>query len=190
MKAAEPLPPLPEEYRIRARRLLNQLRKSDSKEASHEAAARFRRLKSFSEKTVAEIVAERGGVKLKHALAVIALEHGHGSWRALKTSVETPTPVMYDPRMDVFLNRWFARYEDARASLEEQGGFLLPFGRQFFVCEEGAIRVLGLDPGDPDWGRIGHDWAKPRDPGAWLRLKEKREQALLDERPSVEKGDS
>lgn len=61
------------------------------------------------------------------------------------------------------LNRWFAGYDEARASLDEHGGFLLPFGRQFFVCEEEGIRALGLDPGDPDWVRIGRDWVNPAD---------------------------
>ena len=113
-------------------------------------------------------------MKLKHALAVVALEGGYGSWRELKASAEATGREMYDPRMDVFLNRWFARYGDARVSLEEEGGFLFPYGRQFFVCEAGAVRVLGLDPGDPDWDLIGHDWARPADGKAWLRLRERR----------------
>lgn len=181
------------EYRVRAKRLLNQLRRPDHKEAA-QAAARFRTLGSFSEATVDRILEARDGVKLKHTLAVIALEEGYESWRALKESAPEgppaptgrrapgdgpPPPVydMYDPRMDVFLNRWFADYEDARASLRRESGFLLPYGRQFFVCEEGALRVLGLDPDDPEWERVDHDGAGPEDPEAWMRLREKREQA-------------
>lgn len=73
------------EYRIRAKRLLSQLRKSDP-ETALAAAVRFQRLVSFSEKTVPEIVEHRSGVKLKHALAVITSENGYGPWRALKAS--------------------------------------------------------------------------------------------------------
>ena len=99
-------------------------------------------------------------------------------------------PVMYARRLDVFLNRWFVSYEEARASLGKQGGFLFPYNRQFFVCEEGAIRALGLDPGDPDWQRIGYDWVEPLDRQAWLRLATRREQAMLDEKPSKGKVSS
>lgn len=192
-------PPTASECRVRARRLLNQLRRSDREQAAL-AAARFRKLGSFSDTTVERIVGARDCVKLKHALAVIAMEEGYESWKALKgfaaevsssragqqadqgSAGDGPgvsdRATMYDPRMDVFLNRWFARYDDARASLEEQGGFLLPYKRHFFVCEEGAIRVLGLDPDDPDWERIGQDGARPDDPEAWLRLGEKRDRVV------------
>lgn len=82
---------------------------------------------------------------------------------------------MYVPTMEVFLNRWFASYEDARAAREADGGFLFPYQRYFFVTDAAALRELGLDPADPDWERIGWDWVRPRDSEAWERLKEKRE---------------
>ena len=85
------------------------------------------------------------------------------------------TPEMYEPSMDVFLNRWFTRYEDARAHRDAEGGYLFPWRGQFFVTDAAAIRVLGLDPLDPDWARIGFDWARPRDAAAFARLLEKRE---------------
>ncbi len=84
-------------------------------------------------------------------------------------------PVMYVSSMAVYLNRWFTCYEDARAARETDGGFLFPYQDQFFVAEPAAIRVLGLDPADPDWERIGFDWARPRDPEAFERLLLKRE---------------
>ena len=177
MRTEPPSPPS-SEHRVRAKRLLKQLRRSESEGAALEAAARFRRLASFSDASVFQILDHRDGVKLKHALAVVALEQGYDSWRTLKAAAGSGGREMYDPRMDVYLNRWFARYEDARASLEDDGGFLFPYGRQFFVCGEGAVRVLGLDPGDPDWDRIGRDWARPEDEQAWLRLRERRERVL------------
>lgn len=186
MKPGRPPQPLPE-YRLMARRLLKELR-SASEEESARAAARFGRLRSFSTENIDQILEGRGGVKLKHALAVIALEHGYGSWRSLKVSLEMGGPGMYVPKMDVYLNRWFVRYEEARASLEERGGFLLPYEHQFFVCGEGAIRALGLDPDDADWDKIGRDWVKPHDLEAWRRLKEKREQAVLDEKYSARRA--
>ena len=68
---------------------------------------------------------------------------------------------MYVPRMDAFLNRWFTNYDEARASLEAQGGYLLPFKDHFFVSTADAIRELGLDPDDHDWAAIGWDWVRP-----------------------------
>jgi hypothetical protein len=83
-------------------------------------------------------------------------------------------PVMYVPRMDAFLNRWFTSYDEARASLEAQGGYLLPYRDHFFVSTADAIRELGLDPDDPDWAAIGWDWVRPADSEARARLLEKR----------------
>ena len=87
-------------------------------------------------------------------------------------------PLMYVARMDAVLNRWFTSYEEARASLAAEGGYLLPYKTQFFVTEGEGIRELGLDPDDPDWARIGWDWVRPKDRGAWGRLREKRELAV------------
>lgn len=82
--------------------------------------------------------------------------------------------LMYAPGMHVFVNRWFRTYEEARASLESEGGFLFPYKHQFFVTESEAIRELGMDPDDADWELIGRDWVRPLDLEAWERLKKKR----------------
>jgi hypothetical protein len=156
---AESIPSLAE-LRFRAQRLLKDLRNGPPT-AQTRAAERLMALRSFAGKSAPEIVDDRDRVRLKHALAVLAREHGHASWLDLKAraSVGTESPphrvdettLMYDRGFDALLNRWFARYEDARASLDENGGYLLPYRTQFLICEEEAIRVLGLDPGDPDW---------------------------------------
>jgi hypothetical protein len=172
--------------RAHARRLLTRLR-SNNPDIAAEAAPRFLRLRSFAGHAAGELLEIRDRVRLKHALAVVALEHGHDSWLALKawadaaganadreTGASDEDTFMYERGLDVLLNRWFARYEEARASLEREGGFLLPYRHQFFVCETEGIRELGLDPDDPDWQRIGCDWVRPRDPEAWQRLRDKR----------------
>ena len=91
------------------------------------------------------------------------------------TDSQTDIPIMYVPRMDAVLNRWFRSYSEARTSLESEAGYLLPYKSQFFVTLSEGIRELGLDPDDPDWERIGWDWVQPKDDAAWKRLKEKRE---------------
>jgi hypothetical protein len=93
------------------------------------------------------------------------------------TDAKQAGPLMYVPRMDAVLNRWFTTYAEARSSLESEGGYLLPFKSQFFVTLREGIRELGLDPDDPDWALIGWDWVEPKDREAWKRLKEKREAA-------------
>ena len=84
-------------------------------------------------------------------------------------------PSMFVPQMDAILSRWFTTYEEARASLETEGGYLLPYKNQYFVTSSEGIRELGLDPADPDWTQIGWDWVRPKDADAWQRLKAKRE---------------
>jgi hypothetical protein len=67
-------------------------------------------------------------------------------------------------------NIWCARYEEARRVRQEHGGFLLAYKRHFFIVDEHYVRTLGLDPEDPDWERMGRDWARPRDVSARGRL--------------------
>ena len=93
-------------------------------------------------------------------------------------SNEDAGTLWYHTNLDVFLNRWFANYEDARASLERDRGYLLPYRRQFFVCEADVISALGLEPDDPDWERINRDAARPTDLPAYERLRQKRENVL------------
>ena len=101
-----------------------------------------------------------------------------GRWTRLESIDPASGTFMYEVGHDVLLNRWFPSYEEARAALDEQGGYLLPFKHHFFVCEAEGIRILGLDPDDPDWELIGRDWVRPRDQEAWERLKDRRVEAL------------
>lgn len=98
-----------------------------------------------------------------------------------------PKTLWYQTNLDVFLNRWFANYGDARHERETGGGFLLPYKHHFFVCEAKVIRALGLEPDDPDWEKIGWDCAQPRNTEAYERLREKRERALSQE---IEKSEN
>ena len=90
-------------------------------------------------------------------------------------NASTSAPVMWVPSMDAFLSHWFSLYEEARAFLNAEGGYLLPFEHQFFVATGEAVWELGLDPADADWARIGFDWLRPADAAAWERLRLRRE---------------
>ena len=84
---------------------------------------------------------------------------------------------MWVPQMDAVVSRWFTTYEEASASLREEGGYLLPYKNHYFVTWPEGVRELGLDPDDPDWALIGWDWVRPADSSAWQRLRIKREAA-------------
>ncbi len=174
--------------RASARRLLKQLRSGEA-DAVAAALARFRGLRSFATLSAAD-TAQHERIQLKHALAVVAQEAGYASWTAMKRALEATMPVpaprraarrnaaeeiWYGRGMAVFLNRWYPRHEEAKADLERAGGYLLPYRHHFFVCTAEAVRVLGLDPEDADWARIGHDGARPKDAEAFQRLLTKRE---------------
>jgi hypothetical protein len=64
-------------------------------------------------------------------------------------------------------------YEDAKSYLKSNGGFLLPFQNQFFICDSDYMNNLGFDSEDQDWKLIDFDWAKPKDKEAWQRLYKK-----------------
>ena len=150
--------------------------------AARAAAVRFAELSEFRALSLDELLARRELVTRSHALAVVAFERGFLSWVALLEAwlPELHRVTMYVDRMAAFLNRWFASYAEAAASRHAEGGFLLPFRKQFFVASRGAVAELGLDPDDPDWARIGYDWVKPRDAEAHLRLCRLRWQAMLE----------
>jgi hypothetical protein len=151
-----------DECKIQASLLLKSLRSSD-KESSQKAAKRFQRLPEFGNFSFEEIL--QFDMKRKHALAVIAIGKGFPSWADLKCQL----PFIRGG----FLNQWFAHYDEAKAYQKANGGFLLPFKNQFFMCDADYIINLGFAPEDPDWALIGYDWAHPTNKEAWQRLYKK-----------------
>jgi hypothetical protein len=158
-----------EECKIQASILLKSLRAIDCEKA----AKRFQRLPEFANLNSADV--RQQDVKRKHALRVIALEKGFQSWEQLKYQV----PFIRGG----FLNKWFASYSQAKTSLQAEGGFLLPFKNQFFICDANYIAQLHLDPKDPDWQLIDWDWANPNDKEAGRRLYKKWVQILEGRKP-------
>lgn len=69
-----------------------------------------------------------------------------------------------------YLNLWYANYSEAKIELQAHGGFLLPYKKQFFICNTTYMKQIGFDPDSPDWVRIAYDWVKPSDQDAWQRL--------------------
>jgi len=147
------------ECKIQASILLKTLY-SDDFERSRQAAKRFQRLSEFKKFSLDEII--KTDIKRKTALAIVAIEKGFNSWAELKCQL----PFVHGG----FLNHWFADYQQAKAHLKSCGGFLLPYKKQFFVCEAEYINNLGFSLDDPDWQLIGYDWVNPDNQAAWIRL--------------------
>jgi hypothetical protein len=169
-----------QEYKIQASILLKSLRAGDI-ERSQAAAVRFQRLPEFKSFSADEIHSRRAGIKLKHALNLIAVENNRASWPDLKRIVSKREAIqsnraytnLYPAHCEGFYNEWYANHDDAHKHLLATGGYLLPYKNHFFICRNDYITALGLDPDDPDWKLIGWDWAKPSDLQAWQRLNSK-----------------
>jgi hypothetical protein len=166
------------ECKVRASLLLKDLLAEGTVRPA-QAAERLRVLPAFAPLTASEVLTRRESVRRKHALAVIAHEHGHASWVSLKQALgeeDAPsldTEAFFQKHRGTFLNRWFGTYPEALASLQAQGGYLFPFREQFFLCEGEFLRALGVDPLDPDWARMGFNWVAPSEPAAQQRLLKK-----------------
>ena len=178
MTTAPPTDPLPlRECKIRASLLLKGLLGDDPSRATR-AAQRLCTLPVYAGLTPEALLARKEQVSHKHALAVIAREQGHASWRELKHARDT-APRHFDPEAfftrnaSAELKHWFASYAQARDALLAHGGWLFPFRRQFFICERTFLRALGVDATDPDWQRIGFNWVEPADSAARARLESK-----------------
>lgn len=150
------------ECKIQASILLKSLY-SDDCEKSRQAAKRFQRLSEFKKFSLDEII--KTDIKRKTALAIVAIEKGFSSWAELKCQL----PFVHGG----FLNHWFVGYQQAKAHLKSYGGFLLPYKKQFFICESEYINNLGFSSEDPDWQLIGYDWVNPDNQEAWIRLYKK-----------------
>lgn len=151
-----------DECKVQASILLKSLRSTDIA-SSQKAAKRFQRLPEFGNFSLEDIL--QADMKRKHALAVIAIEKGFQSWVDLKCQL----PFIRGG----FLNQWFANYGEAKSYQQANGGFLLPFKNQFFICDADYIMNLGFDPEDADWKLIGYDWENPGNKEAWQRLYKK-----------------
>jgi hypothetical protein len=160
------------EAKIRATRLLKQLRN----EASIEAAQRFKVLPGLESGTPEAILGIRDHIRHKHALDVTAIEFGYTDWIAMRAAIDAATPGFNTERLfqsrSAFLNLWVRTYEEARALLTE-GRFLFPHREHFVVCEGELLESHGIDSKDPDWALIGFDWARPADIAAHSRLTER-----------------
>lgn len=163
-----------DEYRVRASRLLKELRLGDAA-AALSAGRRLQSVPAWAAATPEEIVAARDAVRRKHALAAVAAEAGFRDWADLKARCEAAPTGHFDTtllfRGAAFLNHWCKTYGEAReVLLARPGTFLFPYREHYVVCEAALLEARGVDASDPDWERIERDWVRPLDGKAWSRL--------------------
>ena len=108
---------------------------------------------------------------LKDALNKVALLSGYGSWRELRKAM--PENEFYWRGSAGSPNHWCKTHGEARKVLEKNGGFLVPYRHQYFVCQEDYVKGLGIKLNDPDLLAVGRDWSMPQDAGALVRLNAK-----------------
>ncbi|MEM8963427.1 MAG: hypothetical protein AAGD38_18235 [Acidobacteriota bacterium] len=130
---------------------------------------KLRELRTLTDGDLADTVQRR------HILTAMARELGFTGWSHLCAVVDREETgdfgtLLYPHGLEAHWNIWSASYDEARGIRAEHGGFLLTYKRHFFIVDEHFVRSLGLDPDDPDWRKIGRDWAQPADTVARRRL--------------------
>jgi hypothetical protein len=108
-------------------------------------------------------------LQLKDALDKIARLSGFPNWRELKEVTEETELFLPSPS-SAYWKTWYASYEEALAHLEKGDGFLLPYRKQFFICDTHWIAELGVSADDADLALVGRNWAEPKDRAAWERV--------------------
>jgi hypothetical protein len=107
-------------------------------------------------------------ILLKDAFAMIAKAAGFGSWQDLKSNLEANEALC--PRgYSAYWKAWYASYEEAVSHLVD-ARYLLPYQKDFFICDENYIKFLGIEISDPDLKSVGSNWVKPLDMKAYDRL--------------------
>lgn len=111
-------------------------------------------------------------VRLKEAFTLLARASGFSSWQDLKTTLNENGPLC-PPGHSAHWKIWYASYSEACSHLKAHGGFLLPYQRDFFICDLDYLNFLGLSADDPDLKEVGTNWVEPGDLQAFKRLLKK-----------------
>ncbi len=173
-----------DELKIKACLLLKSLKDT---EKSLKAAERFTRLSFLSNSSAEEILKDISLLKLKHALLVIALENGCNSWTMLRDKI-IKEDCLYYGNWSAIMNHWFARYEEAKDFQTANGGYLLQYRKDYFICEEAFIEQLGLSNFKQEWEAIGYDWTNADKP-EWSVLYAVAKHNYLNRPQTVSKPD-
>lgn len=106
---------------------------------------------------------------LKDAYAILAKTAGYRSWKEMKDDYEV-SDVFNPPRWSAQWKNWFNTREEALEHFNSRENYLIPFRKQFFICDENYIKALGIEMDDDDLNAVGNDWTNPQDVKSWGRL--------------------
>lgn len=93
--------------------------------------------------------------KLKHCLIITARKLGFKNWHhcqqilqgtdCIPADLDMGT-IFHTSRCDVFINQWFATYNEAKILLDSQpkSYYLLPYKKQFVVVKKQYLKELGV----------------------------------------------
>jgi hypothetical protein len=108
---------------------------------------------------------------LKDAFAIISKAAGYNSWKEMKDSYDE-SDIFNPHNWSAQWKTWFATIDEARHNLKPDH-YLIPYRKQFFVCDRDYLRALGISSNDEDLMKVGNDWSAPMDFKSWENLKSK-----------------
>lgn len=120
--------------------------------------------------------------KFKHSLTLIAQQLGFLSWHQAheflsgeinNNQLINAGAMFYPKRGDVFLNEWFANYDQAKVCLSDgkKTKWLFPFKQQYVVVEQSFVQALNLDESAQVlWSEVQHNMVASYGTNAWDSL--------------------
>lgn len=107
-------------------------------------------------------------IQLKDALQIVAKAKGFDSWRDLNAKFEE-TDLFNPAHWSAQWKVWYNTVDEARSHLKASE-YLLPYHKQFFICDVHYINALGISLDDEDLLAVGNDWTIPKNKSAYERI--------------------
>lgn len=167
-----------EELKIRAKKLLKTSPVPTDLLKLTRSASRSPSTPTAEHPTLTQDMIQHNAVQLKHCQRYIARQFGFADWEHARRVLSCESyfadhasqgqrqhrqgygAFWYTSHCTRFLNHWCKDYAEAQKVHQRQGGYLLPYNRQFMVVQRDFIQGLGLDADDPIWQRIDYNWCE------------------------------
>lgn len=118
---------------------------------------------------------QRGGqtLKLKEAFEILARTAGFSSWREWRSRLDQHDLLLWS-KASAHWHTWYSDRAAARAHLSRAPqSFLLPYEKDYFICDLDYLRSIGIEESHPDVQAVGRDWSEPADENAFRRILER-----------------
>ncbi|MGZ3692618.1 MAG: hypothetical protein ACXVAX_14005 [Pseudobdellovibrio sp.] len=100
-------------------------------------------------------------IQLKEAFNIIAKASGFGSWQDLKETLDANEVFCPHGHSSIW-KTWYSSYEQAVHELKKTDGYLLPYVKDFFICDQNYLSFLGVDPQSSLVKEVGRNWVEPQ----------------------------